>query len=37
MINFLFGSPTLLGIVIGAVIGGLFTKAILPLIWKPKA
>ena len=37
MVNFLFGAPTVSGIIIGAVIGGLVGAYLLPLIWKPKA
>lgn len=36
MINFLFGGITLLGLVIGAIIGGLADRFIVSMFWKPK-
>ncbi len=36
MISFLFGGVSLLGLVIGAVIGGLADRFIVPMFWKPK-
>lgn len=36
MIGFLFGGITLLGLVIGAIIGGLVDRFVVPYFWKPK-